>query len=398
MKVKRVGLLVSLALLIVCSLSPAQLRAQGGSTAGIHVFYIDQYYNVDLLFQNGSTWSDLPAGNYAAAPLAESGSALASTAIENGGFSGEVAVYETTGNEIDAIFWNGSAWTASSPSGAALGAPLAASDSGLAAYLTNQYNVFYITDANYVGWLYQTSSNPGGAWAYINLNTTAGALSLPAAAGSPLAVYQASDGGLYVEYLSEVSGNLHVISLWRNGSGGAWSYADLTAITGAPAAISGSALAAYVDGGEQNVDYVTANHHVDTLYYSGGWHYADLTSITGALPVAAGSALTAYVDGGAQYVDFVTTTPNDVGTLWYTSSWHFSNLTSATGGSQAYPSGLTAVVDRSGYQYVDYLSGSTAPDVWLLEYTTGWNNYNLTGISGYAAGAISGSALSSNLY
>jgi hypothetical protein len=71
---------------------------------------------------------------------------------------------------------------------------------------------------------------------------------------------------------------------------------DLTQITGAPPA-SGNTLAAYSweNGLSKQVVYLTGDGHVHELFVQAGgaWGHADLSALTGA-PAAAGNRLSAY--------------------------------------------------------------------------------------------------------
>jgi len=66
---------------------------------------------------------------------------------------------------------------------------------------------------------------------------------------------------------------------------GAWGVGDITAITGAPNAASGSNLSTLVDAlnGYVRIYYVGADQHVHELAVnSGGWGSGDITVITGS--------------------------------------------------------------------------------------------------------------------
>jgi hypothetical protein len=77
--------------------------------------------------------------------------------------------------------------------------------------------------------------------------------------------------------------------------GGAWNYTDVTTASGGypavPVAVPGSAVAAIGIGGP-NVFYLSADGHVQQLWYGSSWNHNDLTAASGGVPAVPGSALT----------------------------------------------------------------------------------------------------------
>ena len=84
---------------------------------------------------------------------------------------------------------------------------------------------------------------------------------------------------------------------------------DLTALTGAAPAASGSALSAFFESGTnfpENVYYLTANQHVHHIYSSPSGDFdQDLTTLTGAAPALAGSALSAFFESRTNFPENV---------------------------------------------------------------------------------------------
>jgi hypothetical protein len=115
----------------------------------------------------------------------------------------------------------------------------------------------------------------------------------PAAApGSPLTSY------VWETYkqIGYLTADGHVHELFCSPATG-WGQADITAVTGAPAAAPGSPLTSYVWETYKQIGYLTADGHVHELFCSlaAGWGQADITVITGAPAVAPGSPLISYV-------------------------------------------------------------------------------------------------------
>ena len=135
--------------------------------------------------------------------------------------------------------------------------------------------VFRATD-NHVHELYYRT---GQGWHHGSLSALSGATP---AAGDPYAYFTPFDSFARVVYRSG-DGHIHELA-HRSGAG--WSHADLTAITGAPAAVDDPA--AYVTSADEtaHVVYRGGDGHVHELAYrtGPGWGHTDLTATTGAPP------------------------------------------------------------------------------------------------------------------
>src|SRR6185312_4891997 len=107
----------------------------------------------------------------------------------------------------------------------------------------------------------------------------------------------------HVERVFYLDANQHIEQLWNNNNG-AWSYSDLTGITGAATAASASSLAGFADdisgfGHDVNLAYVGPNQDVHLLWWSTSdwlWHDSDLTVTTHGSAAAVGSSLAALAD------------------------------------------------------------------------------------------------------
>jgi hypothetical protein len=175
--------------------------------------------------------------------------------------------------------------------------------------------------------------------------------------------------------------------------GGGWAGGDLTAVTGGPAAVAGSALTSWADARYQHVIFLSADQHVHELYYplaGGSWAVNDLTSSTGSPAAAAGSALTSWADARYQHVIFVSADQH-VHELRFPLAggvWAGGDLTSSTGSAAAAVcSPLTSWADAS-YQHVIFLSADQHVHELYFPLAGGvWVVNDLTASTGSAAAA-----------
>jgi len=119
-------------------------------------------------------------------------------------------------------------------------------------------------------------------WNRTNLTATTGA---PAAVGDPAGYTWSSDDSQHVVYRGTDN---HIHELWFTHSAG-WNRSDLTAATGAPAAVGDPAGYTWSNDDSQHVVYRGADNHIHELWFtrSAGWNRSDLTAATGA-PAAVG--------------------------------------------------------------------------------------------------------------
>lgn len=125
---------------------------------------------------------------------------------------------------------------------------------------------FYVAPGGQV-WLRAVTPNPK---AY-NLTELTGA---PAArADTPLSTLSRPSAQVF--YFAQDSG--HLMQLWVDGQW-AWRCTDLTQLTGAPLAASGSALVSLDQPQPQQVFYVGVDHHVHQVWYDKNWRHTDLST------------------------------------------------------------------------------------------------------------------------
>jgi hypothetical protein len=218
--------------------------------------------------------------------------------------------------------------------------------------------------------------------------------------GSGLSSFVDASGGAHVLYISS-DHHLHQLSF----SGGAWTDLDLSLTTrSTTTAYPGSSLASYADGYGYHALYIGKDGHVHQAYFDNvNWSDQDLTSASKALDVAPEAGLAAYSDRYGEHVFYVGS-DGHLHQLGYTGggwpgSWADTDLTKLTGGPQVVnTSALTGFADTFG-DHAFYLG--VDQDVHQLYFdNTQWVDQDLTDIatpvqeSEVPAAAI-GSALSS---
>jgi hypothetical protein len=203
----------------------------------------------------------------------------------------------------------------------------------------------------------------------------------PPASGALAGYAFEADRTQHVLYLSPPED--HVFELWFDNTG--WHTQDLTAVTGALAAVSG-ALVAYVfrQQGTQHVIYAAADRHLHELWWNRkGWHTNDLSAATGA-PAAAPDTLAGYVfDGrGTQHVLYVSVANQHIQELWWDrGGWHTNDLAATTGAPAAAPNALSGYAfEAQGTQHVIYRGGDRR--LYELWWDGAWHLGDLTSASG----------------
>jgi len=265
-----------------------------GQLEAIRIVYRIASGHVEEMAVNGISWSvrDLTALTHA--PAAAGDPAASQTRLSGQDPVGQV-VYRTAGGHIELLTIRGNPLPAATGVDltALTGAPVAAGDPAM--YQTNLAGQGLVLRIVYraAGWggahIVELSVRAGHPWKQADLTALTGA---PAAAGNPAGYETHLDGQGSTGRVVYRTASGHVEELSVR-AGHPWTRADLTALTGAPAAagnpagylthLTGQGLAA-------RVIYRTASGHVEELSVRVGhpWTRADLTAITGA-PAAAGN-------------------------------------------------------------------------------------------------------------
>jgi hypothetical protein len=215
----------------------------------------------------------------------------------------------------------------------------------------------------------------------------AGARALNPGAASALDGY--STGFNSQEHVNFIGADAHVYELaYVNAQ---WMFSDLTALTAAPNAAAGSALAGYSTefNDQQHVIYIGTDLHVHELVFDNGWHHTDLTIAAGAaafLPMG-NTALAGYVTGfNEQHHVIYQGTDSHVHELMYNGGWHHTDLSAAAGALGTLPRPASPLAgfatEFNNQQHVFYIDRNGL--IHELMFDTSWRHANLTLVSGAA--------------
>jgi hypothetical protein len=276
---------------------------------------------------------------------------------------------------------------------AALGWLARGTPAALTTWVDHRYeHVVYVSADGHVHELYFQFS--GGRWHQNDLTVKVGAA--PAIRGSVLTSWF----DRRYEHVVYVSGDRHVRELYFPLAGGRWKQSDLTAAAAAPAIGQGSALTSWADPKYQHVVYASADGHVRELYFrlsGGAWRQTDLSAVTGAPPAVTANALGSWIAAGYQHVVYLSPDGHarDLRFPLGGDTWKEYDLTVSAGAPPAaVGSALTGWVDHR-YQHVVYLApGGTARELYAPAAGGAWKQTDLMR-SGVASPAVPGSALSS---
>lgn len=262
-----------------------------------HVFYEGtngHIYEFYCACNSGGTWHfDDPTSLAGGAPAAAPGSAL--TSFIDGGVMH--VFYLGANNNVYELYWiSGTVWHSDDPTALA-GAPVATSGSPLASFVDSggAMHVFYWNSQN----VHEVFWTGGTAWHTDVPTALAGAP--VGAVGSALIGFANTSGkgdtGGHVMYLGT---NAHVYTLSL--TPGVWHYFDATASSGGVAAATGSKMTSFQDTvtGGVRLYFIGQNAHVYELYWpsEGAASETDLTVASGASQTAAtGSALAGVMMG-----------------------------------------------------------------------------------------------------
>jgi hypothetical protein len=258
-------------------------------TEGSRVYHLDASQHViELAWLNGWHFSDLTLA--AQAGLAAPGSPFAAYTMPSGTENHPRVHYLDGSGNIDQIGWDGQAWHFQNLSIATGG--VAASDSPLAGFpmASGNATLFYVGKDRHVRELFWNGSH----WLPTSDVSNLSNVPVAVAAGSPLAAFSAYTGTLQRVYFQGVDG--HVYELYSKPDS-TWDYRDVTGLTGAPAALPGTGMAALALGDNDELSrvyFVGTDQHVHELWWDlQNWHVGDLSQLTGAGDVSSTTSLTA---------------------------------------------------------------------------------------------------------
>jgi hypothetical protein len=237
--------------------------------------------------------------------------------------------------------------------------------------------VVYVTDD---GHIHEIALK--GTWQDRDLTAAAGAPVSYSGISQPMA-YRRSDGVPMVVYRGTDD---HILSLYlellRQGNDWqeVWHWADLSAITGSPAAASDPTGYVRSDG-ISTVVYTGSDGHIHDLRLETGWIWADLTAIASA-PAASGGRPIAYVRGDGINTIVYKGVPAQGGYIYelrLDDGWKWTNL-STLSGAPLPMSELSAYVRSDGISTINYAGYDGHVHDIRLE--TDWIWADLTAISG----------------
>lgn len=177
-----------------------------------------------------------------------------------------------------------------------------------------------------------------------------------------------------------------------------WTYTDLTAVTDAPAAVSGVFGYAVEPAGTQFLQYVGGDGHVHELQYDGArWQDSDLSALgaPSALPPAGrapGPVGYVFTAEGTRHVDFLGADTN-IHEFWLDGAgWHGNDLTRGGTPPSAMTSPYAYMFDAEGTQHVGYIgTDGHVHELWWN--SDGWHHHDLTLASGAPPAASIASAV-----
>lgn len=319
------------------------------------------WYGLDVSFDAGAgSTLDLPA-----APRQMTSFAL------TGGLS---RVYSlTTSRHVRELAWNGTAWKTLDIS-SVTGAPDAAGGS-LAGFASggDSPRVYYVTSSGHVQALAWN-----GSWSTTDLTSLTGAPSATLGALEAFAV-----GGTLprIYYFGAANGHLYELS-W---TGASWGYSDLTAATGAPAAVAGGALAGYAENGNNpRLFYVAAaTNHVIQVGWNNGWSAMDISMSVAAAPSTTLNAYAIY--GTLTRLHFLDGAGHVRELSWTGTAWQQVDVTAATGSPVAVTGSALAGFAYNGTDVRIYYQSVNDNHVRELSWANGWHAGDITQLTGTPA-------------
>lgn len=263
------------------------------------------------------------------------------------------------------------------------GAPVSAPGSSVTSFkdsLTNEQHVIFQGADSHLYDVYSASNV--SVWSYQDLTALTGA---PAAAGN-VALTSFYDAPNQVRFIFYIGADQHIdVVYWHLG----WNAEDVSTLASAPAAAAGSYLTGVKDdaGNLEHVYYEGADQHIHELYTSSNpaqIFTTDDTAAAGATPAAPGSQLTSFFEAGSRQQDiFYIGIDSHVQHLFFVNYWQSEDLNALTSSTVAAPgSALTSFQDIAQNQLHVFFTG-TDQHVHQFYYGGGaWSPQDVTAVSG----------------
>ena len=197
------------------------------------------------------------------------------------------------------------------------------------------------------GHIHELSVALGGSWSHADLSSLTGAPSAPATPGGFMSAFAfEAQRSKQVAYRT-VDGHIHELSVVV---GGNWSHADLSAMTGAPAAAPGGFMSVFAVEAMRSKQavYLTADGHIHELSVAvgGNWSHADLSVMTDAPAAAPGS----FISG------FAVEAMRSKQAVYLTADGHVHELSVAVGGNWSHAD-LSVMTDAPAAAPGSFISG-----------------------------------------
>jgi hypothetical protein len=263
-------------------------------------------------------------------------------------------------------------WTLTNISGAS-NAPPPDVNSGLIGYADYKGNprIFYVaispSQSHEVFEIYRS-----GGW-----NGDGGAsIGTVAANGTPLVGYLYSHNNVTTANVFYVATDGHIHETDQSSSTGAWSTTDVTADSGAPSPVSGSALLGYPWNSNAPIVFIASDQHMHQAWWNGTtWNTNDITAQCSCTLPEFGTPLMGYFWSGEPINDYVGIDQH-VHQVWWNGSQMLTNDWTAGAGGQPFTTTPLTGNNGTGVFYLDtssqlreYWYNGTNHDTELMPFT-----------------------------
>jgi hypothetical protein len=167
--------------------------------------------------------------------------------------------------------------------------------------------------------------------------------------------------------------------IWTSATG--WVDQNLTNVSGGTLAAPASKLAGFADGAGEHAFYFGPNQHVYQLIWTSatGWNNQDLTAITGNTLAASGSAVAGFSDGAGEHAFYLGTNRHVYQLIWTSATgWNNQDLTAITGNTLAASGSAVAGFSDGAGAHAFYFGPNQHVYQLIWTSATGWNNQDLT--------------------
>jgi hypothetical protein len=341
------------------------------------IYYVGTNLHVNELRFNGNYWTTTDVTATTGAPTAASGSGLTGHLY----YSSDNVWYVASDQHVHELAYYQSAWHTSDITSLA-GAPDAISNSALTSHmLGSSDNIYFIAVDSHIHELAFYGSP--ATWHTVDITAKAGAPD--PTQGSPLTGETNTVNNTESTFFIGSDQHVHQISF--NGSSSQWGAADLTYLTGAPDATPGSSLTSHMYGNSENVYYIATDGDIHEFAYYGSpaqWYTSNVTAPSGGPSPVGGSALAGNQNGSYDDVYFIAPGPL-VFLVWFNPSgdvWKPADITDSAGAPA--PAQATAL---NSHVWL-----GTTPEVFcftpnqhvqeLAFYSNAWHGSDLTKLTG----------------